>query len=165
MEKKDKKFQKRIYNAYNWKINEEGYKVCPAGGAFSVHLFDKCTNTSNGNLCILQMYTEPNECKECARKKDCTKGERRTSSRNAVLEELQGTVDKNLSTEQGKEMKRQRSIQVEGAFGVIKQDFKFTKFTRRGLKNVKTEFLLVCLGYNLRKYHISRLKNQVSMMC
>ena len=139
-------YKKRIYNAYNWKVNEEGYKVCPADRAFNVHLFDKCTNTSNGNLCISQMYTEPNECKECARKKDCTKGERRTSSRNDVLEELQGTVDKNLSIEQGKEMKRQRSIQVEGAFGVIKQDFKFTR-------------------YNLRKYHISRMKNQVSMMC
>ena len=161
----DKKFQKRIYNAYNWKINEEGYKVCPAGRAFSVNLFDKYKDTLNDNLCISQIYVEPNECKECARKRDCTKGERRTTSKNAVLEELQGIVDKNLSTEQGKEMKRQRSIQVEGAFGVIKQDFKFTKFTRRGLKNVKTEFLLVCLGYNLRKYHISRMKNPVSMMC
>lgn len=140
-------------------------KVCPACRAFSVNLFDKYTNTLNGNLCISQIYVEPNECKECVRIKDCTKGERRTTSKNAVLKELQGIVDKNLSTEQGKEMKRHRSIQVEGAFGVIKQDFKFTKFTRRGLKNVKTEFLLVCLGYNLRKHHISRLKNPVSMMC
>lgn len=53
-------------------------------------------------------------------------------------------------------MKRQRCIQAEGAFGVIKQDFKFTRFSRRGMKKVKIEFLLVCLGYNLKKYHLFR---------
>ena len=52
----------------------------------------------------------------------------------------------------------QRSIQVEGAFGVIKQDFGFTRFHRKGLKNVKMEFLLVCLGYNLKKYDLSRIR-------
>ena len=54
-------------------------------------------------------------------------------------------------------MKKQRSIQAEGAFGVIKQDM---RFTRRGLKNTKMEFLLVCIGYNLRKYHNYRIRKQ-----
>ena len=57
-------------------------------------------------------------------------------------------------------MKKQRSIQVEGAFGVIKQDMKFTRFTRRGLKNTRMEFLMVCIVYNLRKYHNFRIKNK-----
>lgn len=52
----------------------------------------------------------------------------------------------------------ERSIQVEGAFGVIKQDMGFTRFTRKGMKSVKMEFLLVCIGYNLRKYHLYRIK-------
>ena len=64
----------------------------------------------------------------------------------------------NLSTEFGKELKKQRSIQAEGAFGVIKQDMKFIRFTRRGIENAKMEFLLVCLGYNLKKFHLHRLK-------
>ena len=68
------------------------------------------------------------------------------------------TVNKELSTEEGILMKIQRSVQVEGAFGVIKQDFGFTRFHRKGMKNVKTEFLLVCLGYNLKKFHISRIR-------
>ncbi len=128
-----------------------------------MNVVDRYTDTMNGNLSISQIYIEPKECRGCAKKKDCTKGSR-TISRNIVLEELQEIVDKNFSTEEGKEMKKQRSIQVEGVFGVLKQDFKFTRFSRRGLKNVKTEFLLVCLGYNLRKYHINRMKNLVSMM-
>ena len=40
----------------------------------------------------------------------------------------------NLSTEHGKELKKQRSIQAEGAFGVIKQDMEFIRFTRRRLE-------------------------------
>lgn len=73
---------------------------------------------------------------------------------------MYGKVDENLSTEFGKELKKQRSIQVEGTFGVIKQDMKFTRFTRRGLKNAKMEFLIVCIGYNLKKYHKYRLRQE-----
>jgi hypothetical protein len=42
---------------------------------------------------------------------------------------------------------------AEGAFGVLKEDRGFTRFSRRGLDNAKMEFLLVCPGFNLRKYH------------
>ena len=53
----------------------------------------------------------------------------------------------------GKNLKKLRSIMAEGAFGVLKEDRGFTRFSRRGLDNAKMEFLLVCLGFNLRKYH------------
>lgn len=48
-------------------------------------------------------------------------------------------------------MRVNRSSQVEGAFGVIKQDFKYERFRRTLLPKVSTEFMLVCLGYNIRK--------------
>ncbi|MCF0259545.1 MAG: transposase [Erysipelotrichaceae bacterium] len=70
------------------------------------------------------------------------------------MAEFQRTADENLAGEKGKNLRKQRSIQVEGAFGVIKQDFKFTRFSRRGIRGVKMEFLLVCLGHNLKKYYI-----------
>lgn len=37
---------------------------------------------------------------------------------------------------------------------------KFTRFTRRGLRNAKMEFLIVCIGYNLKKYHKYRLRKE-----
>ncbi len=47
-----------------------------------------------------------------------------------------------------------RSIQVEGAFGVIKQDYGFRRFFMRGNIKVRTEFLLMAFGYNVNKlYH------------
>ncbi len=57
--------------------------------------------------------------------------ERGFHSRNVVLNEFYGEIDKNLSTEFGKEIKKQRSIQVKETFGVIKWDMKFARFTRR----------------------------------
>lgn len=57
----------------------------------------------------------------------------------------------NLLSVEGIEMRVNRSAQVEGTFGVIKQDFQYERFRRRSLKKVSTEFMLVCLGYNIRK--------------
>ena len=46
-----------------------------------------------------------------------------------------------------------RSIQSEGAFGIIKQDYGFRQFLLRGSKKVLTEILLVAMGYNINKLH------------
>lgn len=41
-----------------------------------------------------------------------------------------------------------RSIQVEGTFGVLKNDYEFQRFLLREKTKVKLEILLLCLGYN-----------------
>jgi len=46
-----------------------------------------------------------------------------------------------------------RSIQVEGAFGVLKEDRQFDRFLTRGKQNVTTEIFLLCFGYNVNKLH------------
>jgi hypothetical protein len=46
-----------------------------------------------------------------------------------------------------------RSIQSEGAFGVIKQDYGFRQFLLRGNKKVKTEMFLMAMSYNVNKLH------------
>lgn len=60
-------------------------------------------------------------------------------------------VTENLLSPKGIEMRVNRSSQVEGAFGVIKQDMDYERARRRGLENVSLEFMLTCLGYNIRK--------------
>lgn len=57
----------------------------------------------------------------------------------------------NLLSPKGIEMRINRSSQVEGAFGVIKQDMDYDRVRRRGLDNVSSEVMLVSLGYNVRK--------------
>lgn len=46
-----------------------------------------------------------------------------------------------------------RSIQVEGSFGDIKQDMGFRRFLCRGTKNVKAECILLAAAHNIRKLH------------
>lgn len=51
----------------------------------------------------------------------------------------------------GIEIRVNRSIQVEGVFGIIKQNYGRTRFNRRGIKRVSTEAMLYFLGFNIAK--------------
>lgn len=159
--KNETKFKKNIYNPLNWKSDNKGNKICPMGHVFDEYIGEKY-DESGEYLKISQRYTSKNTCKGCPHREECYKGkgESKTVSRNAVLNEFYAVVDENLSGEFGKELKKQRSIQAEGALGVIKEDMNFTRFTRRGLSNAKMEFLLVCLGYNFKKYHKNRIREK-----
>ena len=77
----------------------------------------------------------------------------KTKEVNAENVAYQKEVIENLTSELGIELRKQRSIQVEGAFGVLKEVFKFRRFRRRNTENVRLELFLVAIGYNLSKYH------------
>ena len=57
----------------------------------------------------------------------------------------------NISTEEGILLRICRSIQVEGAFGLLKNDFGFRRFLTTGKRNVRTELFLLGMGFNLKK--------------
>lgn len=58
---------------------------------------------------------------------------------------------KKLLSLDGIEIRINRSIQVEGTYGQIKANMNYTRFRRRGLDKVECEFMLECLGVNIRK--------------
>lgn len=58
---------------------------------------------------------------------------------------------KNLLSPKGIEIRVNRSIQVEGVFGIIKQNYGRARFNRRGIKRVSTEAILYFLGLNIAK--------------
>ena len=67
----------------------------------------------------------------------------------------------NITTGKGIHLRINRSIQVEGAFGVLKNDYEFSRFLTRGKNNVKTEFILLCLGFNINKLHAKIQKERL----
>ena len=77
---------------------------------------------------------------------------------NSELWGVQKEARENLQSNLGIELRMQRSIQVEGAFGIIKEDYGFRRFKRRGLINVKLEFTLIAIGYNLNKIHSKKYR-------
>ena len=46
-----------------------------------------------------------------------------------------------------------RSIQVEGAFGALKEDYAFRKFLTRGKNKTETQFLLLSFAFNIQKLY------------
>ena len=57
-----------------------------------------------------------------------------------------------MSTE-GILLRQNRSIQVEGAFGVLKQDMGFRRFLVRGKKDVETQLFLLAFAFNIQKLY------------
>jgi len=60
-------------------------------------------------------------------------------------------AERNLLSAKGIELRVNRSVQVEGVFGIVKQNAKYTRTRRRGLNRVSTEIMLTFLGHNIRK--------------
>ena len=157
--KNTEEFKKKIYNQMNWEYDEKGFKVCPQGHSFNIEKEEKW-NTAGEYLQISRVF-ECGKCHDCKVKEKCTKAkEQRKIQINYALNEMHDKVDENLGTEEGKEMKKQRSIQSEGTFGIIKQNMDYVRLKRRGNINVKTELLLIGIAYNIRKYHNKKMKKK-----
>ena len=60
------------------------------------------------------------------------------------------------STELGIYLRMCRSIQVEGAFALLKTDFGFRRFLTRGKANVRTELFFLSMAFNLKKLWMKR---------
>ena len=51
-----------------------------------------------------------------------------------------------------------RSIQVEGTCGIMKNNRWYKRIVRRGIHSVQLEVLLVAIGHNLYKYHNKKMR-------
>lgn len=136
----------------------------------------RCPNNRNLNF----IYTKINrrnrelndyvyECEDCSgcpfekvcKKNTIQKERNRRVSINYEWKKLRLKVLQNLSTDFGNQLKINRSIQVEGAFGVIKEDMKYQRLHRRSKKKAEIEFYLVAIAYNLRKYYHNLHPNNI----
>ena len=110
----------------------------------------------------LYLFDECESCKYCSTCKKRLKNKDETFrffEINPYYEELKNLVRKNLHTIKGIEIRVNRSIQAEGAFGQLKQNMMYVRTRRRGLSKVSTEIMLMALAINVRKM-LSIYKNQ-----
>lgn len=90
------------------------------------------------------------QCEDCS---DCPHfGGKCTRSKNGkqlyvskTLIEKRNKSLRNILSRDGIRYRMNRSIQVEGAFGVLKSDYGFRRFLTCGKTNVKIEFLLLSI--------------------
>ena len=97
---------------------------------------------------------ECESCDDCEYKSKCTKssGNRKMQVSKLFIEKRNKSLT-NITIPEGILLRMNRSIQVEGAFGVMKEDHGFRRFLTRGKKNVKIEFTLLGFAYNINKLH------------
>ena len=109
--------------------------------------------SKSGYISDVTIY-ECETCTDCPHREKCTKSRnnKRLYVSKSFIEKRQESYE-NILSEKGILYRMNRSIQVEGAFGVLKNDYEFQRFLLRGKTKVKLEILLLCMGYNLNKLH------------
>ena len=158
------KWKKRSFKQDISKRENMGYDettdtyTCHAGKALKP-LFIKKQKSKSGYESEVTVY-ECEDCTGCPHKEKCTraKGNKRLYISKSFLEKRQESYE-NILSEKGILYRMNRSIQVEGAFGVLKNDYEFQRFLLRGKTKVKLEIFLLCMGYNLNKLH-AKIQNE-----
>ena len=96
-------------------------------------------------------------CNECRHKAKCKQFMKNKDENYKIIEMapdyevLKEEARANLISRKGIEIRVNRSIQVEGSFGQIKQNMGFIRLRRRGMNKVSCEVMMMCLGRNIRK--------------
>ena len=119
---------------------------------------------------VLYKFNGCNNCNYSYKCKEKLKKENRdTDYRYYELipeyELLKEETRNNLLSPKGIEIRINRSIQVEGSFGQIKNNMNYDRIRRRGLKKVSGEIMLMCLGVNIRRYLASYNENKFKSNC
>ena len=154
---KEKQEQKN-FKVENFKITD-GTIYCPNNKPLIFNYKYRVKNCDYDRKA--EVYKVEN-CRRCPFKEQCNPiNFQKKFNLNLEKTKLHQEAVKNLTSKEGIELRKQRSIQAEGVFGIIKYDYNYRRIRRRGLKNVKLEWLLVSIGYNLMKYHNKkyRIKN------
>ncbi len=150
---KKRSFKKDISKRENMGYDEKADTYTCHAGKSLFPLFIKKQKSKSGYESEVTVY-ECEDCGRCPYKEKCTKakGNKRLYISKSFLEKRQESYE-NILSETGIKYRMNRSIQVEGAFGVLKNDYGFQRFLLRGKTKVKLEILLLCLGYNINKLH------------
>ena len=149
---KTRKYKTDPYSVENMAYNaaKDEY-TCPDGRKLKFRRESKKT-TENGYVVATRYYSN-DKCGRCPHKNKCHRSQKgyRTVRVNQVLNEFRPKVLEALTSETGVLLRMNRSIQVEGVFGVLKEDYGFRRFLTRGRVNIETQFFLLAFAFNIEK--------------
>jgi transposase len=146
-----KKWKEDPYRTDNLIYNqEEDFYLCPQERKLSFIGEIKRTN-DNGYEQTFRVY-QSHECDGCPVRNICfkAKGDRKIEINRKLLEYRRKARER-LTSEKGIEYRRQRPVDVESVFGIIKHNKNYRKFLTRGLEKTQIEFGLIALSHNLAK--------------
>lgn len=139
-----KKYLKSDKNLDNWTyIEEEDRYIHPDGTVYAFgYVSRKKTATDYVRLSHVYQSLDPNYSNG-----------KKTLWINYEYEKHKLKTKEKLSSEEGMTYYAQRKIDVEPAFGQVKANLGFQRFSVRGKSKVENETDLIFMANNLRKYH------------
>ena len=157
--KRTRKFRNDIYRVENMPYDHESDSFTCPGGKKLKRAYDSKSRSENGFETVKQNYICEG-CAGCPHREKCFKGqyENRKISVSQNFARLKREATERINTPEGIQLWVNRSIQVEGAFGVIKEDYGFRRFLTRGKHKTETQFFLLAFAYNIRKL-CARIEN------
>ena len=150
--RKTRKYRKDVYRVENMPYDPETDSyTCPNGKKLN-HMSDRHPKSDNGFRSTKQTYA-CESCAGCPHREKCFKGkyDNRMISVSQTFSRQKREAEERISTPEGILLRVNRSIQVEGAFGVIKEDYAFRRFLTRGKQKTETQFFLIAFAFNIRK--------------
>ena len=100
------------------------------------------------------------DCRNCPHRAQCCRAKDLNQPKEIVLKkafwEKREQAVNNMMTQLGIQLRLCRSIQVKGAFALLKNDFGFRHFLTRGKANIRTELFLLAMVFDLKKLWIKR---------
>ena len=151
---KKKKHKDNTFHVDNWEYKEEEDAfLCPNGQKVRFSHHSKRTDRY-GFTREFKVY-ESEDCSDCPLRDLCTKAKEGNNRRvyiNEKWESQKEYVRKKLSDEKTGEIYGKRKTDVEPAFGFLKANLGFTRFSVRGKRKVKNELAFSLMAVNLRKY-------------
>lgn len=158
---KTRKFQNDISRIENMEYNEASdYYVCKAGRKLTLSKVIK-RKSKTGYESEKTIYSSE-DCSNCQYKNKCIKGNNCKTPMEERLKNLETSKVLNkfrkedlerIVSDEGCELRMNRSIQVEGSFGEIKQNMGFRRFLCKGQNNVLAESILLAIAHNINKLH------------
>ncbi len=157
---KTRKYKTDISRKENMSYDKENdFYICSSGKKL-VATGIKFSKSKTGYRSEKTCYT-CEDCTQCPTKSKCIKGnskkplEERTKHLeiSKLFQQKREAALERILSDEGTELRMNRSIQSEGAFGEIKQDMGFRRFLCKGKKNILAECILLGLAHNVNKLH------------
>ena len=161
---KTRKYCNDEFRVENMEYNqEENCYICKNGQELK-YIYTQTSKSSNGYEIKKEVYRNEN-CSGCPYREKCHKSKNnyRTIKVSQRFAEKREESRNNILSDIGIQLRMNRSIQVEGAFGVIKEDYGFRRFIMRGKQKTETQFFLLSFAFNIQKYHNRIAGNRVGI--
>lgn len=159
--RKTQRYKKNAFLRENmpYDATEDSY-LCPAGK--KLHFTGESLRYSRTGYEQKVSVYECDSCSGCELKPQCTRAKenRKIEVSKPYLLQREKAMER-ITSQMGILLRVNRSIQVEGAFGVFKQDWNFRRFLRRGSEHVMTELILYAFAFNVKKLHNKRSQNRL----